>query len=95
MSVMVILEMDGDPAAIAPAAAKLDARHPAASFVDTRVFAPTETGVIVVTVWKSAEAREAYHAGPAHEEALRASGLEDVRTNVRSRVYENATVVPA
>ena len=56
MSVMVILEMDGDPDALLAAAADLEARRPT-SAVTARVIAPMEGGVIMCTVWESAAAR--------------------------------------
>jgi heme-degrading monooxygenase HmoA len=42
-----------------------------------RVVAPTENGVVVVTYWESAEARDAYQSDPEHREALKSSGLLD------------------
>jgi hypothetical protein len=89
MSVMVILEMDGDPDALLAAAAELEARRPT-SAVTARVVAPMEGGVIVCTVWESAAARDAYQSEPEHQEALQASGLMAAVTGMRSRVFENA-----
>jgi heme-degrading monooxygenase HmoA len=54
------------------------------------VVARTETGVVVATFWESGPAREAYQAEPEHDEALRASGLLDAVTAMRSRVFEDA-----
>jgi hypothetical protein len=89
MSVMVILEMDGDPDALLAAAADLEARRPT-SAVTARAVAPMEGGVIVCTVWESAAARDAYQAEPEHQEALQASGLMASVAGMRSRVFENA-----
>jgi hypothetical protein len=89
MSVMVILEMDGDPDALLAAAAELEARRPT-SAITARVVAPAEGGVVVCTVWESAAARDAYQAEPEHQEALQASGLMAAITDMRSRVFENA-----
>jgi hypothetical protein len=89
MSVMVILEMDGDPDALLAAGAELEARRPT-SAVTARVVAPTEGGVVVCTVWQSAAARDAYQAEPEHQEALQASGLMAAVTGMRSRVFDNA-----
>ena len=88
MSVMVILEMDGDPHALLAAAADLEARRPT-SAVTARVVAPMEGGVIVCTVWESSAARDAYQSEPEHQEA-QASGLMAAVTGMRSRVFENA-----
>jgi heme-degrading monooxygenase HmoA len=52
--------------------------------------APTESGVVVVTFWESAAARDEYQAQAEHSEALRASGLLDAVTEMRSRVFEDA-----
>ena len=89
MSVMVILEMDGEPEALLAAAADLEARRPT-SAVTARVVAPTDGGAVVCTVWESAAARDAYQAEPEHKEALQASGLMAAITDMRSRVFENA-----
>jgi hypothetical protein len=89
MSVMVILEMDGDPDALLAAAAELETRRPT-SAVTARVVAPMEGGVVVCTVWESAASRDAYQSEPEHQEALQASGLMAAVTDMRSRVFENA-----
>ena len=84
MSVLVILEMDGDPDALFAASAELEARRPT-SAVTARVIAPMEGGVVVCTVWESAAARDAYQSEPEHQEALRASGLMAAVTGVPHR----------
>ena len=89
MSVMVILELDGDPEALLAAIAKLEARRPTPA-VTARVVAPVEGGVVMCTVWESAAARDAYQSESDHEEALHASGLMAAVTGTRSRVFENA-----
>jgi hypothetical protein len=89
MSVLVILEMDGDPDALLAAAADLEARRPT-SAITARVVAPTEGGVVLCTVWESAAARDAYQAESEHREALEASGLMAAITDMRPRVFENA-----
>jgi hypothetical protein len=89
MSVMVILEMDGDSGTLLAAAADLEARRPT-SAITARVIAPMEGGVVLCTLWESAAARDAYQSEPEHEEALHASGLMAAITGMRSRVFENA-----
>jgi hypothetical protein len=89
MSVMVILEMDGEPDALLAAITELEARRPT-SAVAARVVAATDGGVVMCTVWESAAARDAYQSEPEHLEALQASGLRDAVTDMRSRVFENA-----
>jgi hypothetical protein len=89
MSVLVILEMDGDPDALLAAAADLEARRPTAA-ITARVVARTEGGIVLCTVWESAAARDAYQSEPEHQEALQASGLIAAITDMRSRVFENA-----
>jgi hypothetical protein len=89
MSVLVMLEMDGDPDALLAAAAELEARRPT-SAMTARIVAPMESGVVVCTVWESAAARDAYQSEPEHQEALQGSGLMDAVTGMRSRVFENA-----
>ena len=89
MGVLVILELDGDAEALVAAAEDLEARRPTAAKV-ARVTAPTETGVVAVTFWSSAEERDAYQAEPEHHEALQASGLLAAATGMRSTVHEDA-----
>jgi hypothetical protein len=89
MGVLVILEMDGRTDAVLAAAADLEARRPTPAIL-ARMVAPTESGVVVATLWESAAARDDYQAQPEHSEALRASGLLDAVTEMRSRVFEGA-----
>jgi heme-degrading monooxygenase HmoA len=89
MSVLVILEMDGDPDTLLAATADLEGRRPTTA-VTARVIAPTDGGVVMCTVWESAAARDAYQSEPEHQEALEASGLRAAITGMRSRVFENA-----
>ena len=89
MGVLVILEMDGPTDALLAAAADLEARRPT-PVVLARMVAPTESGVVLATFWASAEARDDYQSQPEHGEALRASGLLDAVTEMRSRVFEDA-----
>jgi hypothetical protein len=89
MSVMVLLEMDGDPDALLTAGADLEPRRPTSAIM-ARVVAPTDGGVVMCTVWESAAARDAYQSEPEHQEALEASGLMAAITDMRSRVFENA-----
>jgi hypothetical protein len=89
MGVLVILEMDGQTDALLAAAADLEARRPTTAIL-ARMVAPTESGVVVVTYWESAAARDEYQGQPEHGEALRASGLLDAIAEMRSRVFEDA-----
>ena len=89
MGVLVVLEIDGSAEAVLAAEEDLAARRPTSAIL-ARAVAPTKTGVVVVTFWESAEARDAYQAEPEHREALQASGLLDAITDMRSRVYEDA-----
>ncbi|MGH2917291.1 MAG: hypothetical protein ACRDLS_01635 [Solirubrobacteraceae bacterium] len=89
MGVLVILEMDGPTDALLAAAADLEARRPT-PVVLARMVAPTESGVVVATFWESSEARDDYQSQPEHGEALRASGLLDAVTEMRSRAFEDA-----
>ncbi len=89
MGVLVVLEMDGDTEALLAAAAVLEARRPAPAVL-ARVIAPAESGVVVCTLWESAEARDEHQSQPEHREALEASGLLAAVTAMRSRVFEDA-----
>jgi len=89
MGVLVILEMDGATDALLAAAADIEARRPT-SAVLARIVAPTESGAVMCTFWQSAEAREEFQSQPEHAEALRDSGLLEVMTESRSRVFDDA-----
>jgi hypothetical protein len=89
MGVLVVLEMDGSTDALLAAAADLESRRPTSAIL-ARVVAPSENGVVIVTFWESAEARDAYQSEPEHREALQASGLLDAVKEMRSRVFEDA-----
>ena len=89
MGLLVILEMDGATDALLAAAADIEARRPT-SAVLARIVAPTESGAVMCTFWESAEAREEFQSQPEHAEALRASGLLEVMTDSRSRVFDDA-----
>ena len=89
MGVLVVLEVDGATDALLAAEADLAARRPTPAIL-ARMVAPTEGGAVVCTFWESAEARERYQSEPEHAEALRASGLLDAMTDMRSRVFEDA-----
>jgi hypothetical protein len=91
MGVLVILEMDGPTDTVLAAAADLEARRPTSAVV-ARIVAPTESGVVVATFWESAEARDDYQSQSEHSEALRASGLLDAVTEMRSNVFEDAAL---
>jgi hypothetical protein len=89
LSVLVILEVDGDTDALLAAEADLANRRPTPAIL-ARIVAPAEGGAVVCTLWESAEARERYQSEPEHAEALRASGLLDAMTDMRSRVFDGA-----
>jgi hypothetical protein len=89
MGVLVMLEMDGSTDALLAAAGDLEARRPTPAIL-ARMVAPTDSGVVVATFWESAAARDDYQAQPEHSEALRASGLLDAMTEMRSRVFDDA-----
>jgi heme-degrading monooxygenase HmoA len=55
-----------------------------------RAVAPTASGAIIATFWESAEARESYQSQPEHHEALQASGMLDLVTDMRSTAYDDA-----
>jgi hypothetical protein len=92
MGVLVILEMDGPREALLTAAADLEARRPTTAVL-ARMVAPTDGGLVVATFWESAAARDAHASQPEHAEALRASGLLDAVTEMRSRVFEDADLL--
>jgi len=91
MGVLVLLEMDGPTEVVLAAAYDLEARRPT-PFKLAQSIAPTESGVVVATFWTSAEDRDAYQSEPEHREALQSTGLLGAVTEMRSRVFEDATL---
>jgi hypothetical protein len=89
MGVLVVLEIDGDTDALLAAADDLEARRQSQAVLG-RIVARTDDGIVVCTYWESAEARDDYQSQPEHGEALKASGLLDVATATRSKVYPEA-----
>lgn len=89
MGVLVILELDGDPETLLAATAEAERLHPTDA-VESRFLARSETGVVMCTLWKSAAARGAYVGSREHDAALRASGVIEAATAMRSRVFEGA-----
>src|SRR4051794_14455365 len=83
--------LDGPTDTMLAAAADLEARRPTSAVV-ARIVAPTESGVVVATFWESAEARDDYQSQSEHSEALRASGLLDAVSEMRSNAFEDAAL---
>jgi hypothetical protein len=90
MGVLAMLELEGDTAALMAASDELERRLPQPDGLLVRILAPTESGVVLLQLWESAEARQRNADDPAHAEALAASGIQAVVRGSRSRVFDAA-----
>jgi heme-degrading monooxygenase HmoA len=87
MPIVVIMESKGDPERLLEASKELGRRAGTADGLLARVLAPTEDGVVLIHVWKSAEARSAWHENPDHRQAVVASGMPALTTERHVREY--------
>jgi hypothetical protein len=85
MPVLAIVEMEGDTEALTRASEAICDRIGMAPGLLARVIAPTETGIVLVNVWASEEARQASQADPVHAAAIAESGLAQVTTRREGR----------
>lgn len=86
MAIVVILEHKGDPERLMAAGKELARLHP--DGVLAQAIAPTEDGMMLVRIWESEEARDAWAENPEHRAALTASGIFDASLSRTSRAYE-------
>ena len=90
MAVLAMLEIDGETERIVAAMARLEQLLPQQAGLLARIVAPTDAGMVLFQLWESPAARQANAADPAHADALRDSGMLDVMSATRSRVFEGA-----
>jgi len=57
-----------------------------------QAIARTEDGVMLVRIWESEQAHEAWAENPEHHAALRASGIFEVSQSRTSRAYQTDQV---
>jgi heme-degrading monooxygenase HmoA len=57
-----------------------------------QAFARTEDGMLLVRIWESEQARDAWAENPAHLAALRASGIAEASQQRISRAYQTDEV---
>jgi len=57
-----------------------------------QAFARTEDGIILVRIWESEQARDAWAENPAHHTALKASGIVEASQSHVSRAFETEDV---
>ena len=88
--VLAMLELDGPTEALLAAAERLDGLLETPDGLVARIVAPTDAGVVLWQLWQTAEARSRHADDVAHSEALRASGLLDLVTGKRGRVFQGA-----
>lgn len=86
MAIVVILEHKGDPERLMAAGRELARLHP--DGVLAQAIAPTDDGMMLVRIWDSEKARDAWAANPEHRAALAASGILDASLSRTSRAYE-------
>lgn len=95
MSVLAMLELDGDPAELLAASAAMERHLSAPEGLLVRVAAPTDGGMVLFQLWESAEARQRNADDPAHASALESSGIKRLASGMRSRVFNGATLLHA
>jgi hypothetical protein len=92
MAIVVILEHKGDPQRLMAAGKELMRLAPHPDGVLAQAFARTEVGVVLVRIWESEQAREAWADNPAHHAALKASGIVEASRDHVSRAYQTDEV---
>jgi hypothetical protein len=92
MAIVVILEHKGDPEKLMAASEELTRLAPHPDGVLAQAFAPTEDGLLLVRIWESEQARDAWAENPAHHAALTASGILEASQSRTSRAYETDAV---
>jgi hypothetical protein len=95
MGVLAMVELDGAGEQLLAALARVDELLPRPAGLELRLVATTESGVVLFQLWESAEARARNANDPAHRAALASSGLFEVTTAQRSRVFEHARIAAA
>jgi hypothetical protein len=92
MAIVVILEHKGDPERLMAASRELIRLAPHPDGVLTQAFARTEDGLLLVRIWESEQARDAWAENPAHHAALKASGILEASESRVSRAYRTDEV---
>ena len=90
MGVLAMLELEGDTAALMAASEALERRLPPPDGLLVRIVAPTDSGIVMFQLWKSAEARRRNADDPTHGEALAVSGMQAAVRSSHSRVFDSA-----
>ena len=85
-----MLELDGPTDDLLAAASRLERLLDTPEGLVARILAPSESGVVLWQLWRTAEARTRNADDPGHAEALRASGLLALVTGTRARAFEGA-----
>jgi hypothetical protein len=91
-TILAILELDGPTDALLAAGADVERRLGTPDGLMARIVAPTATGIVLMQLWASAEARERNANDPAHRDALQASGLFALVTETRPRALDRAVL---
>lgn len=92
MAVVVILEHKGDPERLMAAFDEVTRLAPHPDGVLAQAIARTEDGVMLVRIWQSEQAREAWAEVPGHHEASKASEILEAAQSRTSRAYETDQV---
>jgi heme-degrading monooxygenase HmoA len=92
VAVVVILEHKGDPERLMAAIDQVTRLAPHPDGVLAQAIARTEDGMMLVRIWESEQAREAWAENPEHHAALKASGILEVSRRRTSRAYQTDQV---
>lgn len=91
-TVLAILELDGDTDRLLAAGTEVEQRLGTPDGLLARIVAPTESGIVLMQLWESPEARERNASNPGHHAALEASGLMALVTEARPRAVTDAVL---
>jgi len=92
MAIVVILEHKGDPERLMAAVNEVARLAPHPDGVLTQAITRTEDGIMLIRIWESEKAREAWAENPEHRAALKASGILEASESHTSRAYQTDQV---
>jgi hypothetical protein len=92
MPVLAMLELDGDTGSLQAAATALEELLGIPPGLMARIVAPTETGIVLLQLWRTPEDRQRNADHPGHREALEGSGMLAAATGIRSRAFDDAVL---
>jgi hypothetical protein len=90
MAVLMVVSMRGPTRDLLAAADRIESGIGMPAGLLARVIAPSEDGIVLVNLWASEKVRRASNDDPAHQEAVKASGIEDLAEATTVRRFETS-----